>query len=81
MLSTRIPHLLRSTPFTKRLLVTLAPQDNKTFHIPVVDFSKFRDATALSEKKATAQSVVAAFKESGFVYLSGHGLPSSTLFS
>jgi hypothetical protein len=80
MLSARISRLVQPTPLTKRLLATLTTQDNKALHIPVIDFSRFRDATASSEKKATAQSIVAAFKASGFVYLSGHGIPSSTSF-
>jgi hypothetical protein len=83
MLSARISRLSQSTAFTKRLLATLAAQDGNAFRIPVIDFSKFRKATALSqsEKKTTANSVVSAFKQSGFVYLSGHGIPSSMLFS
>jgi non-haem dioxygenase in morphine synthesis N-terminal len=79
MLPSRIPRLVQSTTFKTRLFATVA-QDNKAFGIPVIDFSKFREATAPSEKKPTARSVVSAFKQSGFVYLSGHGIPSSMLF-
>lgn len=48
-----------------------------SFSIPIVDFSGFREATSLERKRKVATEIVSAFKESGFVYLSGHGLPSS----
>lgn len=74
----RGPHLVQSIAFTKRPFATHS-QDSRTFGIPVIDFSKFREATMLSEKKTTARSVVSAFKQSGFIYLSGHGISSSAV--
>jgi isopenicillin N synthase-like dioxygenase len=44
-----------------------------SFSIPVVDFSGFRSS---ERKQDVATKIVSAFKESGFVYLSGHGIPS-----
>jgi hypothetical protein len=44
--------------------------------IPVIDFSKFRVAKS---KRETADKIVGAFKDSGFVYLTGHGIPESTI--
>lgn len=79
MLSIRVSRLILVTTSTKRLLATLAQSDNKSFHIPVIDFSKFREARVQSEKKHTAYDIVSAFKECGFVYLSGHGIPSDTI--
>jgi hypothetical protein len=46
---------------------------SSSFSIPTVDFAGFREVT--SRQKVAAQ-IVAAFKDSGFVYLSGHGIPS-----
>ena len=61
-----------STGLCKRLFST-APQ---SFHIPVIDFTRFRQATVPSERKQTADEIVSAFKESGFIYLAGHGIPT-----
>lgn len=47
--------------------------------IPVIDFSKFRAARSPEERKATADEIVGAFKDSGFVYVSNHGIPERTL--
>ncbi|KZT43064.1 Clavaminate synthase-like protein [Sistotremastrum suecicum HHB10207 ss-3] len=49
-------------------------RSDSTFHIPVVDFSKFRRARDKAEKKRSADEVVTAFKEVGFVYLKDHGI-------
>ncbi|KAH7105489.1 Clavaminate synthase-like protein [Auriculariales sp. MPI-PUGE-AT-0066] len=59
-----------------RGLATLAQEvrSDESFHIPVVSFNKWREATSESEKKATADEVVTAFREVGFVYLRGHGI-------
>ena len=46
------------------------------FSIPVINFSKFRTASSPKEKQATANEIVTAFKTSGFIYLSDHGIPS-----
>ncbi|CAK5275454.1 unnamed protein product, partial [Mycena citricolor] len=48
------------------------------FRIPLVDFSKFR-AGSPSEKKAAANQIVSGFKESGFIYLRGHGISSAVI--
>jgi hypothetical protein len=45
-----------------------------SFSIPVVDFSKFRLASSWKEKQRTAEEIVSAFKKSGFIYLSHHGI-------
>ena len=47
-----------------------------SFSIPVVDFSGFRETASSERKQDVATKIVSAFKESGFVYLSGHGIPS-----
>jgi isopenicillin N synthase-like dioxygenase len=54
-------------------------RSDQTFRIPLIDFSKYRHATSLSEKRKTADEVVNGFKEVGFIYLEGHGIPSSTV--
>jgi len=51
----------------------------QSFHIPVIDFKTFRRPSSPYEKKETADSLVSAFKESGFTYLTGHGIPEATL--
>ena len=59
-----------------------APQDvrsDATFRIPIIDFSAFRATSALSEKRRVADDIVNGFKEVGFVYLSGHGIPSDVV--
>jgi len=50
-----------------------------TFSIPVVNFARFREAQSSKERQQTANEIVSAFKESGFVYLSNHGIPTSTV--
>ena len=50
-----------------------------TFRIPLIDFSKYRAATSLSEKRRTADEIVSGFKEVGFIYLDKHGIPESTV--
>ncbi|KAJ4479312.1 hypothetical protein J3R30DRAFT_2744888 [Lentinula aciculospora] len=49
------------------------------FRIPVINFSKFRAAQSDAEKKETAKEVVSAFKHSGFIYVSNHGIPENTV--
>ena len=44
-----------------------------------MDFSKYLQASSRDEKQKTADEIVNAFKEVGFVYLSGHGIPDSTV--
>ncbi|KIM91132.1 hypothetical protein PILCRDRAFT_1333 [Piloderma croceum F 1598] len=54
-------------------------KSDSTFRIPLIDFSKYREASSLSEKRRTADEIVNGFKEVGFVYLSGHGIRSDTV--
>ncbi|KAF7301918.1 2OG-Fe oxygenase family [Mycena indigotica] len=49
-----------------------------SFRIPLIDFSKFQHGSA-EDKKQTADKIVGAFKESGFIYLSNHGIPASAV--
>ncbi|GBE79949.1 UPF0676 protein [Sparassis crispa] len=74
-LTRRKPHFAasRSAP---RGLATLAENTKPelSFQIPLIDFSKFRAATSLSEKRQTADEVVKGFKEVGFIYLDKHGI-------
>ncbi|KAF9076958.1 Clavaminate synthase-like protein [Rhodocollybia butyracea] len=49
------------------------------FRIPVINFSKFRAAKSDTEKKETADEIVSAFKNSGFIYVSDHGIPTDTV--
>ncbi|KAG5654632.1 hypothetical protein H0H81_011607 [Sphagnurus paluster] len=71
----RIAHLI---PSTRRGLARAAPRSVQSF-IPVIDFTKFREATGEHERKLVADKIVSAFKESGFIYLTGHGIPSNTI--
>jgi len=48
-------------------------------HIPVIDFSKFLRARSYEKKQPTAEAVVSAFKDSGFIYLKNFGIPDSTI--
>ena len=47
--------------------------------IPLIDFTKFRAATSLSEKRDIADAIVSAFKQSGFIYLASHGISPTTV--
>ncbi|KAG8731508.1 hypothetical protein FRC12_019697 [Ceratobasidium sp. 428] len=53
--------------------------NDPTFRIPVIDFSKYRAAQSASEKQATANEIVSAFENVGFVYLSRHGIDAATV--
>lgn len=59
-----------------RSLATLAEdvKSDSTFHIPVIDFSKFQSASSLAEKQQTADEIVNGFREVGFIYLDRHGI-------
>jgi hypothetical protein len=46
-----------------------------SFRIPLIDFAKFQ-AGSSTEKKIAATEIVSAFKSSGFIYLSNHGIPA-----
>ncbi|THV08323.1 Clavaminate synthase-like protein [Dendrothele bispora CBS 962.96] len=65
----------QSSCLRKRGLATAA--DN--FQIPVINFAQFRAAKSDSEKKITAKKIVHAFKESGFIYVESHGIPTETV--
>ncbi|KAI0921879.1 hypothetical protein AcW1_004263 [Taiwanofungus camphoratus] len=69
------------SPRLQRTLATLTEdvRSDSTFRIPLIDFSKFRAATSLSEKRHTADEVVNGFKEVGFIYLNKHGIPDSVV--
>ncbi|KAJ7283965.1 hypothetical protein C8J57DRAFT_1294033 [Mycena rebaudengoi] len=76
MFSFRVSIAIRAR-FTTRGLATASSADTTpAFRIPLIDFSKFQAASSFSEKKRTADAIVDAFKESGFIYLSGHGIPA-----
>ncbi|KAG8871441.1 hypothetical protein FRC20_010549 [Serendipita sp. 405] len=73
--------IVRVQPYRFRRMATLAEEvrSDDTFHIPVVSFSKFRNAQSKAEREQTAQEIVTAFKEVGFVYLKDHGISSGTV--
>jgi isopenicillin N synthase-like dioxygenase len=50
-------------------------RSDQTFRIPLIDLGKYRHADSLSEKRKTADEIVNGFKEVGFIYLEGHGIP------
>ncbi|KAG8218562.1 hypothetical protein J3R82DRAFT_4203 [Butyriboletus roseoflavus] len=70
---------VRSLP--KQRYSTLAEdvRSDSTFRIPIIDFSAFRATAALSEKRRVSDDIVNGFKEVGFVYLSGHGIPGDVI--
>ncbi|KAF7332287.1 BTB domain-containing protein [Mycena kentingensis (nom. inval.)] len=73
MFSFRASILVRRS-LNKRGLATEAT----TFRIPLIDFSKFQSGSP-QDKQATANEIVSAFKESGFIYLSNHGIPATVV--
>ena len=73
MLSHRLTVLVRPIWLKHRFV---SSGSNGSFSIPIVDFSGFREATSLKGRQKVATEIVSAFKDSGFVYLSGHGIPS-----
>ncbi|TFK43673.1 hypothetical protein BDQ12DRAFT_675365 [Crucibulum laeve] len=72
--------VIRHFAYSKRRLATIS-QDASSFRIPVIDFAKFRATKSEREKKETSNEIVSAFKESGFIYLTGHGIPTATIDS
>ncbi|KAH7887559.1 hypothetical protein F5I97DRAFT_1925999 [Phlebopus sp. FC_14] len=79
----RLPAYSRATAFSyelglaaRRKYSSLAEdvRSDSTFRIPLIDFSAFRAATSISEKRRVADDIVNGFKEVGFVYLTGHGV-------
>ncbi|KAF8969503.1 Clavaminate synthase-like protein [Flammula alnicola] len=74
MIFGRVSILVRpSRIILKRHLSTPAP----SFTIPVINFAKYRTSTSPEEKKKTADEIVSAFKDSGFVYLYNHGVETT----
>ncbi|KAH9977704.1 hypothetical protein BGW80DRAFT_1283814 [Lactifluus volemus] len=69
----------RGLRFRGRSLTSLATdvRSDQTFRIPLIDLSKYRFANSISEKRQVANQVVNGFKEVGFIYLHGHGIPSN----
>ncbi|KAH0839850.1 hypothetical protein J3R83DRAFT_800 [Lanmaoa asiatica] len=56
-------------------------RSDSTFRIPIIDFSALRATATLSEKRRVSDDIVNGFKEVGFVYLSGHGIPGDVIDS
>ncbi|PPQ77401.1 hypothetical protein CVT25_010983 [Psilocybe cyanescens] len=80
MLTYRLNVLVRSA-VSKRQISSGISRSNPQFRIPIIDFTKIRNSSSPEEKKKTAEEIVSAFKESGFVYLSNHGITSSEVES
>ncbi|KAH9482783.1 2-oxoglutarate-Fe(II) type oxidoreductase ppzD [Psilocybe cubensis] len=80
MLACRLNVLVR-TALSKRQFSYSAPRLNPEFRIPIIDFAKIRNSSSPQEKKGTAEEIVSAFKESGFVYLTNHGITPSEVES
>ncbi|PIL37313.1 hypothetical protein GSI_01006 [Ganoderma sinense ZZ0214-1] len=58
---------------------TFATVAEDAFRIPIIDFSKYRNASNAAEKEQTAKEVVRGFTDVGFIYLSNHGIPQETV--
>ncbi|KAI0775945.1 Clavaminate synthase-like protein [Trametes elegans] len=58
---------------------TYATHAEDAFRIPLIDFSKYRNAATAAEKEQTAQDIVRGFTEVGFIYLNNHGIPQETV--
>lgn len=72
--------LLHRSWVAKRGLATVA-SSTSSFKIPVIDFSKFQPEAGPVAKQQTAEEIVTAFRESGFIYLRNHGVsPGKTPF-
>ncbi|PPQ65582.1 hypothetical protein CVT26_000531 [Gymnopilus dilepis] len=74
MLQYRLSVFLHPTSLARSFSSSIPRRATAQFRIPVIDFSKFRASTSAQEKKETADEIVSAFKESGFIYLSNHGV-------
>ncbi|KAI6047504.1 hypothetical protein EDC04DRAFT_2864561 [Pisolithus marmoratus] len=72
------PLVLRGSQGTVRrkrsILVQNVHTDAPEFRIPLIDFSAFQTASSPFERRRVADAIVSAFKEVGFVYLTGHGI-------
>ncbi|KAI9000849.1 Clavaminate synthase-like protein [Trametes punicea] len=58
---------------------TLATVAEDTFRIPLIDFSKYLNASSTAEKEHTAHDIVRGFTEVGFIYLNNHGISHETV--
>lgn len=78
--SSTLRHLSQRFP-PRRGLAALAEdvRNDSTFRIPVVNFAAWNVGKSSADKKAIANEIVSAFKEVGFVYLSGHGIPPTVV--
>lgn len=65
--------LVHRALIAKRGLATVA-SSSSSFKIPVIDFSKFQPEAGPVAKQQTAEEIVTAFRESGFIYLRNHGI-------
>lgn len=65
----------KSVSFRSLATAAASSSSSKAFNIPIIDFSKFQRAQSDAEKRKTADEIVNAFKTSGFIYLSNHGIP------
>ncbi|KAG6335108.1 hypothetical protein ID866_3977 [Astraeus odoratus] len=54
-------------------------RSDEAFRIPLIDFSAFRVASSLSEKRRVADDIVNGFRNVGFIYLTGHGIQPETI--
>ena len=53
---------------------------DKRSTVPIVDFSGFRDGSSSNEQRAAVgESIFHAMRDVGFVYLTNHGIPKSTI--
>lgn len=50
-----------------------------TANLPIIDFSAWISGGTPSERSAVAKELVKACHETGFVYISNHGVPAQTL--
>ncbi|KAJ7241894.1 hypothetical protein B0H12DRAFT_1132914 [Mycena haematopus] len=66
------------TGLKSRGLATASDAQAASFRIPIIDFQEYQEGSS-KEKKAAATKIVSAFKESGFIYLSNHGIPAATI--
>lgn len=58
---------------------SLQNDKQQTTPLPIVDLSPFHRDVSQPEKKAKADQLVAACKDVGFVYITGHGVPQSEI--
>lgn len=54
-----------------------ASSSEDQFSIPIIEFSDFLNPSNIFDKLRVADELTTAFKQSGFVYLRGHGISSS----